>query len=345
MNVSLLPKEPVLLIGGSGVVGTVAAKTLRKLQPELPITIGARDLRKAERVAEQIGGTEVAQIDLERPDLGLSGEKKFSAVSMFIKDKSLHSLKYAQKEGIPYQNISGAAIELSPEIAHFVNHPTSAPILMNSYWLAGTVTLAILSIAREFSSVDSIKIAALLDEQDVGGPAAYDDFKRLSKAGPYALMLKDGKWNWSVDDDRMRQFESVDGMVFQGEAYSAPLDVAGLAVATNAKSIRFDFALGETASRRRGEPFSIETIIEINGEKQNGLFGNFRYEIVHPKGQVPMTALGVAVGLERLLGLVGAPPSVKAGLYFPEMLIEPSYMIQRLKEFGTNISHRIIKKD
>ncbi|MFA9455211.1 hypothetical protein ACERJO_00385 [Halalkalibacter sp. AB-rgal2] len=339
LEMSNVPKQPVLLIGGSGVVGSATAKTLRQLHPELPITIGARNVRYAEEVADQIGGADVVQIDLERPDLGLSGEKKFSAIAMFIKDKSLHSLKYAQKEGIPYQNISGAAFELSPEIAYFVQRPTSAPILMNSYWLAGTVTLAILSIIQEFSSIDSINIAALLDEQDMGGPAAYDDFKRLSKAGPYALMLKDGEWIWAIDDDRMSHFESVDGKVFHGEAYSAPLDVAGLAAATNANSIRFDFALGETASRRRNEPFSIETIIEMSGKQNNGSFGNFRYEIVHPKGQVPMTALGVAVGIEHLLGLVGAP-TVKAGLYFPEVLIEPSYMMKRLKEFGTNFSQK-----
>ncbi|GAE28692.1 hypothetical protein [Alkalihalobacillus hemicellulosilyticus] len=338
-KMSNVPRQPVLLIGGSGVVGAETAKTLRQLQPELPITIGARNVRKAGVIADQIGRADVVQIDLEKPDLGLSGEKKFSAVAMFMKDKSLYSLKYAQNEGIPYQNISGAAFELSPEIAYFVHRPTSAPILMNSYWLAGTVTLAILSIAREFSSVNSINIAALLDEQDIGGPAAYDDFKRLSKAGPYALMLKDRKWNWAIDDDRMSQFESVDGKVFHGEAYSAPLDVAGLAAATNANSIRFDFTLGETASRRRGESFSIETIIEISGKQQTGSFGNFRYEMVHPKGQVPMTALGVAVGLEHLLGLVGGS-SIKAGLYFPEVLIEPSYMMQRLKEFGTNISQK-----
>jgi uncharacterized protein YbjT (DUF2867 family) len=60
--------DPVLFVGGSGVVGSRAVKALRRLQPDLPITVGARNLDKAAAVAMEIGGADMATIDLERPD-------------------------------------------------------------------------------------------------------------------------------------------------------------------------------------------------------------------------------------------------------------------------------------
>ena len=44
---SSISENPVLLIGGSGVVGQRAARALRKLQPELAIVIGGREVSKA----------------------------------------------------------------------------------------------------------------------------------------------------------------------------------------------------------------------------------------------------------------------------------------------------------
>jgi hypothetical protein len=206
---------------------------------------------------------------------------------------------------------------------------------MASHWLAGTAMLPALHFARELRSIDTIEIAAVLDEQDMGGPAAYADYERLTAAAPHGLILKDGKWLWATGGDATRNLEAVDGAEIQGRAYGA-FDLVSLAAATNARNIRFDIVVGETASRRRGEPLSTELIIEIVGEHEDGTSGRVRHEIVHPAGQAPLTALGVVVGIERLLGLVGGPP-VPPGLYLPEVLIEPAYMLQRLAEAGAQI--------
>jgi hypothetical protein len=53
---------------------------------------------------------------------------------------------------------------------------------------------------------------------------------------------------------------------------------------------------------------------------------------VHPEGQRPLTALGIALGVERLLGLRGAP--VAPGIYTPEALLDPAYVVERLTEVG-----------
>ena len=58
-----------------------------------------------------------------------------------------------------------------------------------------------------------------------------------------------------------------------------------------------------------------------------------RHAVVHPEGQMPPTGLGVAMVLERLIGLDGNPP-IPAGLYFPYQLLEPTAYFARLKHIG-----------
>ena len=306
---------------------------LRRLHPDLPITIGGRDLKKAEAVAAEIGRADAARIDLERPDLGLPSGEIPGAVALFVKDDTLHSMRYAQAAGVPYVSVSTGVFEIAPEVALFIHEPERAPILMASNWLAGAATLPALLFARQLRTVDTIEISAVLDEQDMGGPAAYVDYERLTSASPSALILRDGKWLWVAGNDATRRFTDVDGVEVQGSAYSM-LDVVSLAAATDATSIRFDLSLGESASRRRGEPFSTEIIIELAGRHEDGTAARLRHELVHPAGQAPVTAVGVAVAIERLLGLTGGAP-VGPGLYLPHVLIDPEHMMNRLVEFGT----------
>jgi hypothetical protein len=328
------PQRPVLIIGGSGLVGAQTAKALRRLHPTLPITIGGRDLARASAVAKEVGGADAVQVDLERHDLGQPEGRAYSAVVVFVKDDTLNALKYAQAKGLPHVSISTGVFEMGPEVARFIQQPTSAPILLHSTWLAGATLLPALHFAREFKTLDSIELAAVLDDQDVGGPAAHADFERLANVSS-ALLLQDGKWRWVQGEDATRTFTGADGIQRQGQVY-APFDLLSLASATDARSIRFDLATGESATRRRGEPFSTEILFELTGVKLDGTRGRVRHELVHPAGQAPVTALGVAIAVERLLGLAGGPP-VAPGLYLPHILIDPAYFLRRLEEFGTRI--------
>jgi hypothetical protein len=325
------PHRPVLLIGGSGVVGSQAARALRRLQPDLPITIGGRDPGRAEAIAREIGRADTARVDLERDDLGQPAGASYSAVVLFVKDDTGHALRYAQATGAAFVDISTGMFELAPEVALIIHH-ASAPVLLASHWLAGSAVLPALVFAREFRALDSIEIAALLDEEDMGGPAAYADYDRLTRVAASAQIYKDGKWVWLPGDLATRSFKDVDGHDVVGQAYSV-LDIASLAATTDARTIRFDIAVGQSASRRRGEPFSTEIIIEMAGHRHDGP-ARVRHELVHPAGQAPLTALAVAVAVERLLGLAGGEP-VPPGLTMPSSLIDPDTMVQRLREAGT----------
>lgn len=331
--------DPVLIIGGSGVVGAKAAQMLRKLYPDLPIAIGGRNLAKAQRVADGIGHAQAVKIHLERDDLGQVDGANYSAIAVFVKDATLNSMKYAQAHGLPYLSVSSGVFEVGPEMALAISKPNAAPILMASNWLAGAATFPTLQAVRKFKTIDNISITVVLDEEDMGGPAALADYQRLTESAPNPLLLVDGHWQWIKDDDAKRSFVDIDGTILESTAYS-PLDVLSLSAATNAKSIRVGLVYGTSASRRRGEAFSTEIAIEMTGELVTGERAAIRLDIVHPEGQAPLTALHVALSVERLLGLHGGEP-VKAGLYLPDSLIDADYIVDRMKEFGAIFQENI----
>lgn len=326
--------KPVLVIGGSGAVGSRAVKTLRRLQPDLPIMIAARNLGKADGLAKEIGNADTVKVDLERKDLGLVPDASYSAVVVLLKDHALNTMMYAQAKGIPYLSFSDFVFDIAPEVALYIQNPASSPVLVLGHFLGGTVTMSTLYFAREFNSIHAIEIGGVFDSNDLGGPVAQEDIERLGKGTPNPLLLKDGKWLWAHGEDAVRNFIDVDGRARQGQAYPL-LDVVSLAAATDAKSIRIDLAIREQA-RLQGNGPSHEVIIEIVGEQKDGTTGRVRYEIIDGDVYSALSARGVALAVERLLGLAGGPP-VAAGLYHPEGLLDPAYVVERLREFGTQI--------
>ncbi|MBZ4412719.1 NAD(P)-dependent oxidoreductase [Myxococcus sp. MISCRS1] len=325
-------QKPVLIIGGSGVVGSMAAQTLRRFHPELPITIGGRDVARAEAVAQKLGHADAVRVDLSRGDLGLPEGRGYSAVVLFVKDHTLNALRFAQARGIPHLGISTALFEVAPEVAYFMNAPQRSAVLLGTSWLVGAATLPALHFAREFKTLDSIAMGAVLDEQDVGGPAASADLERAASAAPNALILEDGKWRWVGGPAGERRFRDGDGNEHVGQAYSLT-DPVSLAAETKARAIRLDAVVGLSAGRRKGGACSVETLFELEGTLQDGTRALVRYEMSHAQGQAPVTAVGVAVSVERLLGLAGGAP-VAPGLYLPNVLIEPAYLMRRLEEAG-----------
>jgi len=137
-------------------------------------------------------------------------------------------------------------------------------------------------------------------------------------------------WPNRIVDGRYR----FDGTEHPAEAVGL-VDVLSLS-STGSTSIRADFAEGITASRRRGEAASHEVLIDITGVRSDGKSGRFRYGLVDPEGYAALSARGVAVAIERLLGLAGgAAPG--PGLYFPESIMDPAHLVERLEGFGIRI--------
>ncbi|NYI04532.1 saccharopine dehydrogenase NADP-binding domain-containing protein [Allostreptomyces psammosilenae] len=321
----------VLILGGSGQAGSGAAALLRRWHPTLPLTIAGRDLDRARRVADELGGATAVTIDLRRGDLGLPADQEHSAVVSALWDDHLHGLRHAQRHGLPYLNLSSGLVDIAPEVVAGAQRANAAPILLASHVCAGVVVLAALEWARGFDRVDTVRIGAALDELDTGGPAGAADLERLSAVTSAGLVRRDGVFTWVTGPDAQVEVPSADGTVLPGQSI-ATLDVPSLALATGAPDVRFALAVGESAGRRRGEGASVEFRIDLEGVDAAGAPLRTGRYLVHPAGQRPLTALGVALGVERLLGLRGEP--VPPGVHTPEALLDPAYAVERMVEVG-----------
>jgi hypothetical protein len=254
-------RDPILLIGGSGIVGRLTARFLRDASPDMPLLIGGRDRTKTEEIAAEVGNAEGVALDLAADNLGL-GERPVSAVAVFFTDERVAGLRFAQSRGVPHISISPGIIEMGPEVAAYIHDPDAAPVVLGTEWLVGATTVPTLEFAKAFSRVDDIAIGALIDEQDAGGPASAADLERQTKTMPAALTRRDGAYLWRVGDDAKAKFRAVDGTEMEASAFS-PYDVLGLATATGAPNVQFNLAIGMSSTRRRGEPMSTEIVIDL----------------------------------------------------------------------------------
>lgn len=329
-----MSSAPILLMGGSGAIGRQTARSLRAAHPDVPLLVGGRDLTKSEEAAAEIGHAEGVVLDPAADDIGL-GERAVSAVVVLYMDHEIAGLRFAQARGVPHLSISSGVYEIAPEVATYMHKPDAAPVVLGYEWLVGAATVPTLEFAKAFGRVQDIVIGALVDEQDTGGPAVAADFERLTKMMPAALTRRGGSYVWRDGDDAKAGFRAVDGTGMEASGFSS-IDVVGLAAATSAPNVQFNIATGVSSTRRRGEPMSTEIIIELAGKDHAGKPLRTRHAVVHSGGSAPLTGLGVAMVLERLIGLDGNPPT-PPGLYFPYQLLDPAAYFTRLKQTGGEV--------
>ncbi|KFU82103.1 hypothetical protein SAMN04489729_1618 [Amycolatopsis lurida] len=322
----------VLLLGGAGQAGSDTAALLRRRYPELPLTIAGRNQDRARRVADELGGATAVTVDLARGDLGLPAGRPYAAVVATLWDSRLNGLRFAQDHGVPYVSLSSGMIDIAPEVTAAAQRPVAAPVLMASHWAAGVITLTALAWAEEFNRVDTIRIGAILDEHDAGGPAGLADLERWAEVTSAGYARRDGVFGWVGAAEARVELPSLDGTTVTGQTVPI-LDVTSLSLATGAPNVEFAFAIGESAGTRRGDGPSVEVRIDLEGEGPTGAPLRLSRYVVHPDGQRPLTSLGLAMGIERLLGLRGE--AVAPGLYTPEALLEPRHAVEQLADAGT----------
>jgi len=326
--------DPVLLVGGSGVVGRWTARHLRDAHPDAPLLIGGRDLAKADRIAATVGNAEGVAIDLAADDLGL-GRRAVSAVAVLLPDETRAGLRYANARGVPHISIASGVEDMGPDVATYVHNPRTAAIVLGTEWLVGATTIPTLDAARAFGRLREIRLGAVFDEEDLGGAAHLTDLKGLTDVIAPALTRRNGAYVWRQGEDARATVHALDGTPMDAFGLSIN-DVVALAAATDAPNVEFNLALGVSSSRRRGQAMSTEIIIELAGDDHEGKPLRTRRAVVHPEGQFPMTALGVAMVLERLVGLDGKP-AAEPGLYFPYQLLVPATYFRRLEAIGGKV--------
>lgn len=326
--------HPFLIIGGYGTVGTEAIKALRQFQPGLPLALAGRDVKKAEAAAAAIGNAVGVAVDTRRADLGLPSELKLSGIAVLTNDLSTYPARYAVREGIPYTSIATQLTHLAPKLAVQIGGRTRAVSLLQDTSFAGTLVLAALEVMSRFSRIDRIEIGAVMDDQDLGGPASQSDAGDFGDKAP-GFLLDDGAWVQPGEEQGSRSFSLLDGSSYQGSSFPS-FDVPELAAKSDAPFIRYDFAFGETPGRRASGQPSVDIVYEMTGTLSDSGSATLKAQLTHPRGQTVLTAIGVAVGIEALIGLAGSG-SVEPGLYLPSTLIEPAHMVRRLQEAGAEL--------
>ena len=328
-------RDAVLMLGGTGTLGARTARILRSLHPDLPLAIAARDQERARSLARSLGHAVSIAVDLGRPDLGLPDDRTFSMVVPTVRDLAFNSLRFAQSRRIPYIALSDAAFEIAPVVAMFAHRPTAAPLLLLGHSHGGIPSIVAGVLARQFKQVVSIAIGLIFDPEDPFGPGSQADMERIMRAGPPPLARVGGAWRWLDKRAAARSIRSSQGTELAAEAVGLT-DSLGLWGASNAASIRLDAAEGRTGRAEDGTP-THEVIVEIAGDHVEHGPGRYRWELIDPEGNVMLGARGVALAIERLLGLDGsAPPG--PGLYFPEQLLDGQSVLDRLRAMGVRLS-------
>jgi hypothetical protein len=327
--------KQVLFAGGSGSVGRTALKWFRQRNPNVPLLVGGRNLQAASEVAQEVGTAEAVVIDIDKHHLGLGDDVTVAAVVMLAPEAGLNGLSYAQDLGVPYLNINAAVTEIGPELAMFAHRATAAPVVLASHWMAGAATLLALNSAKGFDRVRSIRLGAIVDEQDSVGPAAIEDMERVHGMAPPALVFAGGRRVWLSGDDAKGKIESIDGRSLDATAFST-FDTVSLYAATGAPDIRFDLVNGESSSRRRGGEVATEIVVEIEGEA-DGRTKRSRRALEFKYGTASLTGLSIVLLLASVLGLGDRDP-VLPKLYLPELLSDPKWFLDELRSAGAIIS-------
>ena len=105
--------DPILLVGGSGIVGRHAARYLRAACQEVPLLIGGRNLARAQTIAEGVGNADGMSLDLAAHDLGI-GDRPVSAVAVLLRDEAMSGFRFAREPGLPYIGIATVSTRSAP---------------------------------------------------------------------------------------------------------------------------------------------------------------------------------------------------------------------------------------
>lgn len=319
----------VLIAGGWGLVGSSIAKVLREAGHDLEIVLAGRTPETGAELAAKLGARQV-RLDVADPAEGLAAAGPVDLVIAALQDPDDILLAAALRSGAGHIGITRTAGNLASS-AILAAACARRPAMMLGHWQAGALTLAALHVARGFHTVERVEMAALYDYADPIGPMTEAD---ASGFVGEALIRQDGRW-LNVHAPEAARSVSRPGQPAFDAMPMGVLDTPALAAMTGARDVRFDLGSGDSLGTAAGGAASHDLYIDISGRDAAGAALHRRTLVTDPQGQAHLTALGVLISAERMLGLDGAPPP--SGLVFPESTIDADKAVARLRAFGVRI--------
>lgn len=320
----------ILIAGGWGVVGGAVARLIREAGHDLELVLGGRNPESGAELAKTLGARTV-RLGVNDPAPGLAEAGPVDLVIAALQDPGDNLLMAALRAGAGHIGIvRGPDSMASTAIAAAAL--ARRPALMLGHWQAGVTTVVALATARTFAEVERVEMAALYDYADPIGPMTVAD------AGGFvgqAQIRRGGAWTY-LDATQHRRSVARPGQSAFDALPMSVLDTPALAAVTGAPDVRFDLGTGESRGTAAGGGASHDIYIDVTGRNASGAVSTKQTIVSDPAGQAHLTALGVLIGAERVLGLDGAAPPA-AGLHFPETLLDIDRALTRLTTFGVQI--------
>ncbi|MCI3273417.1 hypothetical protein [Streptomyces cylindrosporus] len=324
-------KHRVLVAGGYGLVGGWIVRHLRAASHDIDLVIGGRRPDNATALAKECDA-DVVQLDSDDAATGLAAAGPVDLVIAALQDPDDKVLRASLRAGAAYIGIVRKADTVG-RTAMAAAGLARRPALIMGHWQAGVTTFAALVAARPFAHVDQIALAALFDTADPIGPMTSSDSSAFFTR---ALTRRGGHWAEIEQSENVRTVDRGGPPAFAAQPMGV-LDVPALVTATDAADIRFDIGMGDSLGTLAGSAPSHDIYIDLRGSDHDGTSMARRTVVSDPRGQAHLTALGVLIGAERVLGLDGAAPP-RAGVVFPEAVIDPAHALDRLRMFGVAIT-------
>lgn len=321
----------ILIAGGYGLVGSWIARHIRAAGHPVDLVIGGRRPEKGRDLAREVDAS-LTRVDTEDATVCLADAGPVDLVVSALQDPDDRLMRAALAADAAYIGIVRKADNVGPTAIVAVAQ-ARRPVMLMGHWQAGVTTFAALAAVQGVERVERVEMAGLFDRADEAGPMTTEDSGSFFTK---ALIRRDRRWEWIVPADNRRVVERADLPAFKARPMGV-LDVPGIAAITDAPHVRFDLGTGDSIGTAAGGPPSHEIFVDVSGVDRGGARITRRTVVSDPRGQAHLTALGVLIGIERVLGLDGAA-APGPGLVLPERAIDPQRALARLREFGVDIA-------
>jgi len=326
-----LKEKRILIVGGYGQVGRNIARLIRKDHKAIELILAGRNPEHGNGLAKELGNTETAYLNLDE-GFELHHFEKIDLIITALHDHSNRIREVSISNGIANITVSEVADQISPSAFLGLHKTIAAPIVFAGHWQAGILTLVVKQLASKFKQITGIETAGLYDDRDPVGPLVASEVDGFVGK---ALLRKNAKWMAVEAKNNPRKIGLYNGSNAVGYSMGT-LDVPSIAAFTSAANIRFDFAIGESIGSSKGLQASHDLYITIEGVLVSGKTAKLETIVSGPKGNSHLTAVGVFLITEAILGLDGHSEQKAGGIYLPETIVSEEDIIKRLSEFGIN---------
>lgn len=350
------PKQ-IVLVGGSGVVGSQVADILKRRMPQCELIIAGRVLDKAQAVAARVGAKAV-QMDVNAPVLpAMSGGSADGRMIVGLTN-DLHDnlLKFALNNGLPYVDITRWTERLKQALVTTAGHGLlKAPVVFASAWMGSVAGLGTRYLSASLSSIDTISIDILFAVADQAGPNSTAYMDRISE--PF-FTLEKRQWhrrNGMLDGHEVHfhgagryktyRFDTPDQSSLPQITGAATVD-ARIGFDDRKATALLHFLvrsgiwkllsrpafdkLRQSILYNPGAGDAHRIQITVKGHDVAGKAVTKTLHITDPAGQTHLTALGAVLQIENLL----RPDAPPAGSYLGEAIVDPAYAYRQLEKEG-----------